>query len=279
MMICSALNRFPAISCLLPKTGNPNIQLGLVLGGKVIVEGTASSTGDEFFHSLVSKLADVLRVRYAFVSEFVEGNRRVRTLAFWTGEGFLDNFEYDLADTPCEQVLSGKACHYSEGVQALFPKDKDLVNLEAESYLAIPLIDVSGNVLGHLAAIHDKPMAVEPLNMSIFKIFGSRAASELERKHAEETLEHELKVAQALLREAKERVEGPLLGESPAVRGLREAITRYAETDGPLLLTGPRGVGHEAVARAIHHQSGRAKRAFIHVACALLQTSEQPRPI
>ncbi len=35
MMICSALNRFPAISCLLPKTENPNIQLGLVLGGKV----------------------------------------------------------------------------------------------------------------------------------------------------------------------------------------------------------------------------------------------------
>jgi len=89
-------------------------------------------------------------------------------------------------------------------------------------------------------------------------------------------LEHELKVAQALLREAKERVEGPLLGESPAVRGLREAITRYAETDGPLLVTGPRGVGHEAVARAIHHQSDRAKRAFIHVACAVLQTSERP---
>ena len=243
---------------------------------RAIVEGTASSTGDEFFRSLVSNLADVLRVRYAFVSEFVEQNVRVRTLAFWTGEGFLDSFEYDLADTPCEQVLSGESCHYSDGVQALFPKDKDLVNLEAESYLAIPLIDVSGNVLGHLAAIHDKPMAVEPLNMSIFKIFGARAASELERKHAEEALEHELKVAQALLRECAEQVEGPLLGESPAVRGLRDVIARYAETDGPLLVMGPRGVGHEAVARAIHHQSDRAKRAFIHVHCALLQTSEQP---
>ena len=88
-----------------------------------------------------------------------------------------------------------------------------------------------------------------------------------------EDREHELKVAQALLEEAKERVEGPLLGESPAVRGLREAVTRYAETDGPLLVTGPRGAGHEAVARAIHHQSYRAKRAFIHVPCAVLQTS------
>ena len=88
-------------------------------------------------------------------------------------------------------------------------------------------------------------------------------------------LEHELKVAQALLEEAKERVEGPLLGESPAVRGLREAITRHAETDRPLLVTGSRGVGHEAVARAIHHQSYRAKRAFIHMHCAVLQTRRQ----
>ena len=40
---------------------------------RAIVEGTASSTGDEFFRSLVSNLADVLRVRYAFVSEFPPG--------------------------------------------------------------------------------------------------------------------------------------------------------------------------------------------------------------
>ena len=44
-----------------------------------------------------------LHVRCAVVSEFVHGDTRVRTLAFWTGEGFLDNFEYDLVNTPCEQ--------------------------------------------------------------------------------------------------------------------------------------------------------------------------------
>ncbi len=150
---------------------------------RAIVKGTASATGDDFFRSLVSNLAGVLRVRYAFVSEFVEKPKRVRTLAFWTGEGFLDNFEYDLADTPCERVLNGEACHYPEGVQELFPRDPDLLTLNAESYLAIPLIDQSGNVLGHLAIIHDEPMHVE--DMSMFKIFGARAGSELERKKAE----------------------------------------------------------------------------------------------
>ena len=151
---------------------------------RAIVEGTAASTGDDFFRALVTNLASTLHVRCAFVSEFAHGNTRVRTLAFWTGEGFLDNFEYDLVNTPCEQVLRGEIRHYPEGVQALFPKDSDLVKLGAESYLAIPLVDPSGNVLGHLAVIDDKAMA-EPRDMRIFKIFAARAAAELLRNQAE----------------------------------------------------------------------------------------------
>ncbi|MEE9143530.1 MAG: sigma 54-interacting transcriptional regulator, partial [Candidatus Binatia bacterium] len=151
---------------------------------RTIVEGTASVTGGDFFRSLVRNLASALRVRYAFVAEFTDVNTRVRTLAFWTGEGFLDNFEYDLVDTPCEQVLRGEIRHYREGVQALFPKDKALVKLGVEGYLAIPLIDPSGNVLGHLAAIDDKSMPAEARDMSIFKIFAARAGAELDRKRA-----------------------------------------------------------------------------------------------
>ena len=59
---------------------------------RLIVQGTAASTGDEFFRALVSNLAAALRVSCAFVSEFADGNTRVRTLSFWTREGFLDNF-------------------------------------------------------------------------------------------------------------------------------------------------------------------------------------------
>ena len=155
---------------------------------RTIVEGVASATSGDFFRSLVRNLATALRVRYAFASEFAHENTRVRTLAFWTGDDFIDNFEYDLDGTPCEQVLHGETRQYPKGVQSLFPKDKDLVKLGAESYLAIPLIDPSGNVLGHLAVIDDKPMPSETRDMSIFKIFAARAGAELERKRVEEVL-------------------------------------------------------------------------------------------
>ena len=95
-----------------------------------------------------------------------------------------------------------------------------------------------------------------------------RLQAQLESRNAE--LARELQVAQELLADARRRVEGALVGSSPAVRALRETIAQRAASLEPLLLTGPTGAGQEAVARAVHHQSPRGRQAFIHVNCALL---------
>ena len=155
-----------------------------------IDEGTAGATGAAFFPSLVKNLAEALQMKYAFVSKFVEGNRaRVRTLAFWKGDGFLDNFEYDLPHTPCERVLAGEVCLFPEKVQDLFPDHRDdLAALGVESYLAIPVTDRAGNVMGHLAVMDTKPMRDDPRVLSVFKIFGVRAGAELERERMDAQL-------------------------------------------------------------------------------------------
>lgn len=155
-----------------------------------IDEGTAASTGAAFFPSLVQSLAEALQSKYAFVSKFVEGNQtRVRTLAFWKGDGFLDNFEYDLLHTPCERVLGGEVCLFPENVQDLFPEHReDLAKLGVESYLAIPVSDHSGAVMGHLAVMDTKPMHDDPRVLSVFKIFGVRAGAELERERMDARL-------------------------------------------------------------------------------------------
>ena len=155
-----------------------------------IDEGTAAVTGAAFFSSLVRSLAEALQTKYAFVSRFVGENRaRVRTLAFWNGDGFLDNFEYDLPHTPCERVLAGEVCLFPKNVQDLFPDHReDLAKLGVESYLAIPVSDHSGAVMGHLAVMDIKPMHDDPRVLSVFKIFGVRAGAELERKRMDTRL-------------------------------------------------------------------------------------------
>ena len=117
---------------------------------RAIVEGTAGHTGTEFFQALVRHLASAVGTRYAFVAEFA-GGTRARTLAFWFRDRIADNVEWDVIGTPCEDVVRGNLCHYSAGVRQRFPEDKRSVDLGIESYLGVPLRDVTGNVLGHLA--------------------------------------------------------------------------------------------------------------------------------
>jgi eukaryotic-like serine/threonine-protein kinase len=101
-----------------------------------------------------------------------------------------------------------------------------------------------------------------------------RLRRQVEARNAE--LARELAVAQELLMEARRRVEGSLLGDSPAVRALRESIARYAADADVVLLTGPQGAGHEAAARAIHHASPRSRQAFMHVNCAMVTSGQDP---
>jgi PAS domain S-box-containing protein len=162
---------------------------------RLIVEGTAAKTGDEFFNSCVRYLAEVLQVKYALVTEFGdEPKTRVRTLAFWCNGAINENLEYELQGTPCEHTLQGNMCHYPQAVQATFPEDVDLVKMNAESFFGVPLTSSSGEIIGHLAVIDVKPMKHDPGRELIVKIFAARAGAELERKQAEAALqESELK--------------------------------------------------------------------------------------
>ncbi len=157
---------------------------------RLIVEGTASSTGENLFYSCTRYLAQVLQVRYAFISEFVDSPAtKARALAFWNGENYLDNFEYSLEVSPCGAVAKGQAQLYPKDLQSLFPLDLDLVELNAHSYFGIPLNDSMGNKVGILAVMDDKSLEVNPEKEMILRIFSARAGAEIERQRAEKTLQ------------------------------------------------------------------------------------------
>jgi transcriptional regulator with PAS, ATPase and Fis domain len=59
-----------------------------------------------------------------------------------------------------------------------------------------------------------------------------------------------------------------LLGESPAINEVREAIGAAARTHAKVLILGETGVGKEVVAQLIHVQSVRANKSFVAVNCS-----------
>lgn len=70
----------------------------------------------------------------------------------------------------------------------------------------------------------------------------------------------------------RRRLEGEssLVGTSPAMNALREAIARVAPIPSPVLITGESGSGKELVARELHRLSGRERQPFLAVNCAAL---------
>ena len=63
-----------------------------------------------------------------------------------------------------------------------------------------------------------------------------------------------------------------LVGESPAMRDLKDKITRLGRTSGCVLVRGESGTGKELVARALHRASQRAERPMLAVNCAAIPT-------
>jgi PAS domain S-box-containing protein len=152
-----------------------------------LVEGTIVSTGDDFLRELVRHVAAALGIRYSFVGLLLPESR-IRTLAFWNGDGYLDAVEYGLEGTPCRKVIEGVTCHYARDVQQLFPDDRDLVALGVTSYLAVPLKDPKGAVLGHLVAMDVKAMTLTEDEITVFRLFGERAGVEIARQVTEASL-------------------------------------------------------------------------------------------
>jgi two-component system nitrogen regulation response regulator NtrX len=61
-----------------------------------------------------------------------------------------------------------------------------------------------------------------------------------------------------------------IVGDSPALRRVLDAVKRAAPTNATVLLLGESGVGKELVARTVHRNSSRAGQRFIQVNCAAI---------
>jgi len=248
----------------------------------LIVEGTAAVTGVDFFASLVRSVASALEVRYAFVAECDPAKTRASSLAFWNGNGFGNNFEYDVRHTPCEKVVEGETCYYARDLQQLFPLSEGLAQLGSVSYLGIPLVGASGDVIGHFVVMDDKPMGESLRGLSILKTFAARASAELDRQRAEdelrtalvevESLKNRLNAENVYLQEEirSEHNFEEIVGRAPILLEALDQVERVSQTDATVLIIGETGTGKELFARAIHSRSGRKDRPLVKVNCGAI---------
>ena len=153
---------------------------------KDIASGMSVEMGENFLPSLVQYLSKALKVDYAFIGELVQPEAdSIKTLVLYGKGQIINNFEYPLTGTPCANVVGKELCIYPSAVQQLFPDDRLLEEMGAESYAGMPIVDSTGEAFGLISFIDCKPFEDISLIEEVLKIFASRATVELERQQAE----------------------------------------------------------------------------------------------
>ena len=159
---------------------------------------------------LAKSLAHAMHVKVAFVSRYADDRQeRLRTLALCIDGEIKPNIEYALEGTPCEFLKESTEAFYASGLAARFPEDEFLHDLGAESYYSVAFSSSTGELLGHLGIIHDRPLGEQLSEKPLFRFLAERIASELERRQHED---RRLTIERRLLESQKMESLGVLAG-------------------------------------------------------------------
>lgn len=155
---------------------------------RALVENTATVYGEAFLDSLVQHVATLFDVAYAFVGEVDTEGCRIHTLSCWTHGAPAENFAYALDGTPCQVMLGSGPSLFPRGITELFPENRALRDMGAESYMGAPITGSGGKVLGLLVVIDDKPLPESSGYLPIISLFALRAGMEMERMAQERAM-------------------------------------------------------------------------------------------
>jgi len=167
-----------------------------------------------------------------------------------------------IKSTPIDVVVTDLKMPSLDGMQ--------LLKIIREQWPEIIVIVVTayGNVEAAVEAMKSgafdfvtKPLDYNELQVKMQKAVAQRAlAQQMERLSARlESFEAEDNYRFGM---------GEIIGASPAMRTVFDAIQKVAPVDSTVLILGESGTGKELVARAIHQQSRRSNGPFVSVHCA-----------
>jgi signal transduction histidine kinase/CheY-like chemotaxis protein len=166
-------------------------------GGDDVLRRAASvltQTGEDFLPAVVREIADMLDAEVAYVGELT-GTDRLRTVASWRDGAFAESVEYPLAGSPLERTGDRSTRSYYSCVRVHFPDDAALAALDADGYIAVPLVGTRDDVIGAIVAVTRRPLNNEGGARGLLQLLAGRVAAELERARTERELrksEHHL---------------------------------------------------------------------------------------
>ncbi len=158
--------------------------------------------GEELFKRGALVLSELLGLGHVLVGELDESAHRVRALTYFREGMVVEELAYDLAGTPCEQVvIHQKSCEVGDGVQEQFPDDLYLKEWGIESYFGVPMFDSDRKPVGLVCIFDREAHKFTDHEKKIVSIVAQRMASEVEmltQRKREEQLSQQLLQSQKM---------------------------------------------------------------------------------
>ncbi|MCM8531590.1 MAG: PAS domain S-box protein [Lentisphaeraceae bacterium] len=144
------------------------------------------------------RLRELLGVSHVLINETKNG--RGKNLAGWTRTGAIESFSYATSGTPCQILFEQDHLSVSKNLKSQFPEDEILHEMDVESYVGVALKKSSGEVIGNICILDNKPTFREELFINIIQLFARRVESELERQQAINALQESEARVKAVIR-------------------------------------------------------------------------------
>lgn len=157
---------------------------------RIAAERTAWITGTEYFRELVVGLARALDLPYAMLTEDRSGNRAPCILAFWPEERRTEEAVFCLADIAAASSPAGAVVAISSNLAEHLPTGgAALEGLGVRSYLAVPLTNTAGAVMGHVAVMDQRARSWTGAEIAVLEAISSRTADEIHSLRLQRALE------------------------------------------------------------------------------------------
>lgn len=147
----------------------------------------ALDTGNDFLPSLACLLSTKLNMEYVSI-DWLQGDLSAKPIVTYFDKSYFVKDSYPLAGTAAKYLLEKSFCCFPRDAHSLFPNDKTLQSIKAESFIGTTLCSYDGKIIGFIQGFGKRPLNSSSRAENILNVAALRTVGEIERRLAIEEL-------------------------------------------------------------------------------------------